>query len=156
MDLTKRLLSEPVAGVDQRMLVAVPRDTTVREAIRRMTSRRQGCVVVVDADGRPQGTFTERLVVRLLLQQPGAMEEKVSDHMLAPAAVVGPTTSVADLIDCMESKKLRFVCLVDEAGKALAVVGQKGVVKFLASHYPQVVQGNALESTLNVRTREGA
>ena len=56
----------------------------------------------------------------------------------------------------MESSKLRFVCVVNAEGKAEAVVGQKGVAKFLASHYPQVVQGNPMESSLHVKTREGA
>ena len=160
MDLYQRLLDEAVENVDYRDLIAVSPDAAVGEAIKQMKTRRLGCVVVVDNAGKPQGIFTARLVVKLLLRSDGksgnAMAEPVSQHMVTPPAIVKPGASVAELFDCMESNKTRFVCVVDGAGRASAVVGQKGVVKFLASHYPHVVQGNTLESTLNVKTREGA
>lgn len=164
MDMTQRLLHERVATVDHRDLISVSKNTKVSEAIQRMKTHRVGCVVVVDDAGRPDGTFTERLVVKLLLGGAGAtagrhaevMDTPVADHMLTPPVTVSPDTSVAELIDRMESSKLRFVCVVNAEGKSEAVVGQKGVTKFLASHYPQVVQGNSMESSLHVKTREGA
>ena len=156
MGLYQKLMREPVSALELRELITVQPSTTVREAILRMQQNRLGCVAVVDSDGRPVGKFTERLLIRLLLTDSAALGEPVSQHMNAPWSTVTRDDSIARLIDCMESGRLRYVCVVDGDGRAEALVGQKGVTKFLADQFPREVKVQLMTSKQHMDQREGA
>jgi len=139
-----------------RPLVTVALVAKVREAIATMQQNRIGCVAIVDSDGRPVGKFTERLVMRVLLKDSSALDEPVSQHMVKPWSTVTQDDTVARLIDRMESGKLRFVCVVDSEGRAVALVGQRGVIKFLAEQFPREVKVQMMTTKQHMDQREGA
>ena len=55
--MVRRLMPDVVHGQD---LLKLPGSAMVREAAQRMRSRRVGAVLVIDADERLAGIFTER------------------------------------------------------------------------------------------------
>jgi CBS domain-containing protein len=156
MGLYQKLREEPIANLDLRDLITVAPTGTVRAAVALMQEGRVGCVAVVDPEGRPIGAFTERLLMKLVLDNPSAMDEPLSDHMVSPWTTVTRSDTIARLIDLMESEKLRFVCVVDDQGRAAALVGQKGVVAYLADQFPREVKGQDFGTKMHMDQREGA
>ena len=156
MNLYQKLLNQPVSDLKLRELITVSPQTTVRQAISKMKQKSIGCVVVVDEHGRPQGKFTERLLISLLLKTPNGLDEPVGDHMASTWAFVKKTDPIAQVIDHMDRLKLRFVCVVDDEDRAIALTGQKSVVEFLADQFPREVKVQLLSSKMYMDQREGA
>ena len=157
MGLRQDILSDPVSVLELRDLVAVKPDTTVRRAIELMRQHRLGCVVIVDDHNRPLGKFTERLLIKLLVADgPDALDQRVSEHMASAWTLVERSDPIAKVIQCMEADKLRFVVVVDEHGHPVGITGQKGVMEYVAEHFPRQVKVQETEAKLYMDQREGA
>jgi len=156
MGLRQDILNEPVSRLEWRELIAMTPTETVRQAIGRMRERKVGCVVVVDAEGRPLGKFTERLLIKLLLTGADKLDEPVSNCMAAAWGVIQQTDSIATAIEVMQAKSLRFLIVVDEHGKAVGLTGQRGLMEYIVEHFPRQVKVRTMESKLYMDQREGA
>ncbi len=156
MGLRHNILHDPVSELPLRQLIAVKGDAPVRHAVEQMQTRRLGCVVILDDEGRPLGQFTERLLIRLLLKNPGGLDEPVRRHMASAWAWVEETDPIAKVIECMEEKKLRFVLVLDKQGHPVGFTGQKGVMEYIAEHFPRQVKVQEMDSKLYMDQREGA
>ena len=156
MPVNQTLLNVPVSSLEFRRLIAVLPATTVGQAVAEMRRQRLGCVVVVRDGGRPQGMYTERLLLKMLLKNPDGLAEPVGRHMTTSCPSVAKDETIAQLIDRMERGKLRFLCVIDEQGKAEAIVGQKAVVAYLAEQFPREVKVQVIGSKMHMDQREGA
>lgn len=156
MGLRQDILSDPVSVLELRQLIAVKPGTTVRSAIKLMHQHRLGCVVVVDDNNQPMGKFSERLLIKLLVTDPDALDQDISEHMASTWAIVKQSDPIAKVIECMEADKLRFVVVVDEHGHPVGITGQKGVMEYIAEHFPRQVKVQETEAKLYMDQREGA
>ncbi len=156
MGLREDILNDPVSTLELRELAAVKRTTTVRDAIGLMRENRVGCVVVLDDQGRPLGKFTERLLIKLLLEHPDQLDHPVERHMAGDWASVRKTDPIATVIDRMQSKGLRFVVVLDEDARAVAMTGQTGVMQYIADRFPRQVKVQRMQSKVSMDQREGA
>jgi CBS domain-containing protein len=157
MGLKENLRSEPVSSLPLRKPVIVNPGTTVRAAIEQMRAKRLGCAIVVDEGGKPIGTFSEARLVDLLLSRPSALDEDCVDrHLDKDWAAVRETDPISSVLSAMQSKNLRFVCVTDEGGKAVALTGQKGLMEYVAEHFPQQVLVQRLGGRPATEKREGA
>ena len=155
MGLQRNILNEPVSELELRELIAVSPETPVREALKKMREKQLGCVVIVDDQGKPQGKFTERLLVKLLLEYPDSLDQPVSKHMAKTWNTVKKTDPIVKVIDSMQSQKLRFIVVLDEQGKAIAITGQKGVMEYIADHFPRQIKVQRMSSDYFTGQREG-
>lgn len=155
MGLKHDILNQSVSELELRDLIAVSSTTTVREALEKMRQKKLGCVVIVDDEGKPLGKFTERLLIKLLLEHPDGLDQHVSDHMASVWDAAQLTDPIATVIDKMESKKLRFVPVLDEQGKAVALTGQKGVMGYIVDHFPRQVNVQRMSTEFFTGQREG-
>jgi len=155
MGLKHDILNQPVSELELRDLIAVRPTTTVREALEKMRQKKLGCVIIVDDEGKPLGKFTERLLIKLLLEHPDGLDQHVGDHMASIWDAAQQTDTIATVIDKMESKKLRFVAVLDEQGKAVALTGQKGVMEFIVDHFPRQVKVQRMSTEFFTGQREG-
>jgi CBS domain-containing protein len=122
-----------------------------------MRRRRMGCVIIVDEGGNPLGMFNEKLLIRTLTDRPDdAFAQPLDQYMTRNVVCVKTTDSIAKLINTMQKHKLRWVCVVDPVGRALAITGIKGVFEYLVDHLPRCVKVNPLQSRLAMKQREGA
>lgn len=140
MGLYEDILAQPVSTLALRDLVAVSPDTPVREVVERLCEKGLGCAIVVDAAGRPTGMFTERVLARTLSRRPDMMGERVGDHLEPEWAAVTKGDPIVKVLAGMRAKGMRFVCVTDGAGRAVALTGQKGLMEFFADHFPRHVQ----------------
>lgn len=155
MGLRENILKHSVSELDLREAVTVARDVSVREAVKLMKQHRLGCVVIVDQEDKAIGKFTERCLMRLLVDRPAALDEPVGQCLSADCGAVTMTDPIAKVIEIMQANKSRFVFVLDDQGKPVALTGQKGVMAYLADHFPRQVKVQLMKSKLYMDQREG-
>lgn len=157
MGLRENIDMEPVSALPIRELIQVLPDSTVRQVLAKMREKHLGCVVVVNEYGAPLGQFTERLLIRLLIDGDGNLDQPVSNLMIDVRGCVKQSDPIRKVIDYMQDTGLRFVCVTDDQGKRpIGLTGQKGVMEYIADHFPRAVKSQLMESKLYMDEREGA
>jgi len=155
MGLKENLASEPVTRLALRKLVAVGPATPVREAIRTLRSQELGCAVVVDDAGVPLGTFTEEVLMKLLLSGPDSLDEPVAEHLSPRFACVAESEPISRVLEEMQGRDLRFICVTDAEGRAVALTGQRGLMEYVAEHFPEEILSQRIGKPY-LEQREGA
>jgi CBS domain-containing protein len=102
------------------------------------------------------GKFTERTLIKLLRKNPAGLDEPIQRHMLTNPDTMRMTDTIGEAIDLMQSKSIRFVIVLDEQGKAVALTGQKGVMEYIAEFFPRQVKVQEMDAKLSMQKREGA
>ena len=156
MGLTQDILREPVASVPISPGVMLDGSVRVRDAIAAMRNHQQGCVVVVDSHGRPEGKFTEHQIARLMTQRPGFLNEPVRSFIREAWSQMRQSESIANLIHKLQTYRQRHVIVVDDDGRAIGVVGQKGLMEYLTEQFPRLVKVQQMETKVAMEAREGA
>lgn len=156
MGLHENMQSEPVTRLALREPVTASLDTAVREAIERMRESKLGCVIAVDESRKPLGMFTESMLTQLIAQNPNAMDEPLQDHVSARWPWVKATDNVIDVLEAMQSKNVRFLSVVDDDGHLIGLTGQKGLMEYVAEHFPGQVMVQRIGGKPYADEREGA
>ena len=157
MGLKTNLLNETIKDLPLREAITVAEDTAVPVVLQRMREKRLGCVIIVDADGKPLGTFTERAMIDLMVRETAAWESMPVGKCLEKEWFSVPlTTPISHVMDLIREHAVRFVCVTDEAGRAVGLTGQKGLAEYIADHFPRQVMAQRLGGKLGQETREGA
>lgn len=140
MGLLENIHSEHISELPLREALLVKADESIRSAISLMKSKRLGCVIVVDNEEKPLGTFTERSIITLLATKPGVIDSaQVSEHLDTNWTCVAEHDPISSVVEKMQEDDARFAVVVDGQGKAVALTGQKGLMEYVAEHYPQQV-----------------
>lgn len=157
MRLRKNLQNERVSELPCREAILISPETTVRQAAEIMQAKKLGCAVVVDAEGKPIGVFTERTLIDLLLQQPDNLGEiLVQNHLEKEWFCVRSSDPISAVLDLILNRDARFVCEVDENGRAIGLTGQKGMSEYIADHFPEQVMVQRIGGQPGMESREGA
>jgi predicted transcriptional regulator len=156
MGLQKSINEETVGDLPLLKPICVEPSVTVREAIQMMRDRKLGCVIVKDENRKPQGMMSERHLIKLLPNGQAFLDDPVEKHMSELWASVGESESIAMVIHKMQYHGIRFLCVVDDQGKVVGQTGQKGVMRYIAEHFPHQVKVQMMESKLYMDQREGA
>jgi len=156
MALRQEILNEPVSALALRPMIAFSPSDPVRSVCRAMTEGKLGAAIATDADGKPVGMFNEKLLIRLLSHNPAAIDEPADRHMTRNLFCVRDSDTIATLIATMQNRNVRWVCVVDDAGKATAMTGLRGVMEYIVDHVPRWVAVQSMDSKLAMDEREGA
>jgi CBS domain-containing protein len=101
----------------------------IASAVRRLTERGIGALVVSHGDGTVDGIISERDVVRLLaLEGSAALERLVRDAMTTPVTTCDPGDEVISLMSLMTDERIRHVPVV-AGGRLVGIVSIGDVVK---------------------------
>ena len=156
MGLVDNIQTETVAGLPLREALLVSPRLIIRAAIAMMKRKQLGCVIAVDALARPVGTFTERSIIRLITEDPSVLDRRpVGDYLDPKWAVVKESEPVLAALEAMRKEDLRFVVVTNDVGRVTALTGQKGMMEYIAEHYPQQVMVQQAGTKPSVE-REGA
>lgn len=156
MGLQENMRGEPVSSLALRKPVTASADTTIREASRRMTAGSLGCIVIVDEAGKPIGMFTESMLTQLLAHDPKRLEGCLADEMAPQWPYVKLTDPIEDVLEALHLKNVRFLCVVDDEGRLVGLTGQKGLMEYVADHFPGQVMVQRIGGTPFLDKREGA
>ena len=106
-------------------------DATVADAVRAMTDKRYGSVVVVDAEGRVEGMVTERdVMTRIVAEGKAAGATTLGDIMTTSPRVARADDDVMDWLRIMSNERFRRLPVVDDDGRPVAVFTQGDFVSY--------------------------
>ena len=110
-------------------VISVQPHRTLAEAIRTLSEKRIGAVVVMGADGALVGILSERDIIPALGDPgPSPLEIAVSRSMTSKVVTCRPQTSVDELMEIMTTGRFRHVPVV-ENGRVTGIVSIGDVVK---------------------------
>lgn len=128
--LGKRLLKKvgELHHVDDE-LPLVKHDATMKEMILQMTSRRLGCVVMKDDDGRVSGIFTDGDLRRLAENQDDFFNLRASEVMIKNPKSI-PANAVLDAaLALMEKHSITQLPTVDDDGRLAGIIHLHDILK---------------------------
>lgn len=117
-----------IVGRTNAEVVSCTIDTSVREAVSLLASRRIGAVPVMDGD-RVAGIFSERDVIYRLAEEGDAcLSRPLGEVMTAPAITVERSTAVLEALALMTRRRIRHLPVV-EAGAMCGFISIGDLVK---------------------------
>ena len=94
--------------------------------------------------------------MQLIAKGAAYLDDPVSMHTADRFPWVSSTDPVAQVLESMQVKNVRFLCVVDEAGRVTGVTGQKGLMEYIAEHFPNQVMVQRIGREAQMHQREGA
>ena len=156
MGLQENFRKETVKQLEIRKPVTVQLDATVRDAVSEMRDQNIGCAIVVDGDRKPIGIFTESMFTELLLHGAQTIDDSIEKHMAARCPWVRMSDPIGNVLDAMQLKNVRMLCVVDDDDRVVGVTGQRGLMEYIAEHFPGEVMVQRIGETPYLSDREGA
>ncbi len=138
--LTSESLRAPLDDLDVSSGVILGPDATVREAIDRMKADHVSAVLVSDAEGRLAGIFTERDVVKRVIDPQrdwGALP--LSEFMTPRPEALREHEPIFMVLNLMHNGGYRHVPVVDEEGRPKGIVAVADVVAYLSEFFAEEV-----------------
>jgi CBS domain-containing protein len=127
----RSLMEDAVSTLRPREPVMVRPGTTVREAIGIMLSRDIGSLLVVDADGKLQGIFSERdLLTKVAGVAEGYADNPVRDYMTPNPETVTSNDTLAFALHKMDCGGYRHLPVVAK-GRPTGVISVRDLVRHI-------------------------
>lgn len=152
--LGEAILSAPIRALEPKLAAMVPESATIREAIQVMLDRNTGAVLV-ERGGRVAGIFTERDVLRRVAATGVDSMRPVTEVMTPDPETLELEDGIAFALNRMIIGGFRNVPIVDDEGKAVAVLSLRDVVAFIVTLLPSRVLNLPPEPTLESRSTDG-
>jgi PAS domain S-box-containing protein len=124
-----------VGSVMSAHLCLLAAGTSVAAAAATMARDGHGCVIITDAERRPQGIVTERDVVRIGLEQRDPQQLTLAAVMTKPVLTINVDIPLHAAMERMSRNGLRRLVVVDGAGRVCGLLGQRDVTRGLESRY---------------------
>src|SRR5574338_917278 len=111
-----------------RSIVSISPASTVIDALKLMSEKNIGSVVVMDEE-KYLGIITERDYSRkVVLKGKSSTDTKVSDIMSTDLPVVSPEDSIEHCMELMSNKNIRYMPVFDK-NKIIGIISMSDVVK---------------------------
>jgi len=104
-------------------------EATMREMIVVMTSKRLGCVLMKDAEGRPSGIFTDGDLRRLIEKQTDFSNLTASELMQTTPKTVSSEALLDSALAKMEQHSITQLATVDKSGRLLGIIHLHDILK---------------------------
>jgi predicted transcriptional regulator len=138
MSLERDLQVEQVAHLDLSFFTRVPSDTRVDAVIEQMRREGQGCALVTGR-GRLIGIFTERDVLRKVIDRPDTWLATIDTVMTPEPNTVLPTDSVGAALRLMNRGHYRNVPVVSADGNIVGNLTHYAILKFFSDRFQQEI-----------------
>lgn len=153
-DLGEGILEATIRDLEPRSAVTVRPDTTIRSAVELMLERNIGAVVV-EREGRAIGIFTERDVMRRVVAAGVDLETPIAKVMTPDPEALGLDDGIAFALNRMSVGGYRHVPILDDEGRASAVLSLRNVVNYIVSLLPTRVINIPPVPRLEARSEDG-
>ena len=130
------LMEDPVASLQPILPLTADADTPLDVAIRRMRDHGIGCLLVVTGEGVLTGILTERD----LLQKVAGLgldlgQCPVRDFMSCAPESCRPEHPLAYALQRMIVSDIRYLPMVDGAGRPTGIVSSRDVIAYMAAQF---------------------
>ena len=127
------MLSDKVKNVIVTDIVSIDENETVYDAGKAMSKNKIGAVIVMDANKKPVGIFTERdyvhTVSSLFKEEKRLDEAIINPYMSKPVISINGEASIQKAADRMYHKKIRRLLIVDDGGDAIGFCSLKDILE---------------------------
>ena len=138
--IEQAILRDTIESLRIGPAISVPLDSTLQAVVETLQREHIGCVLVLDADGKLCGIFTERdLLNRVAGKKLDWTQEKVAGYMTRDPETLRLDDRIVWAPNLMSMGGYRHVPLTDEAGKPVGVVSIKDIVEFIVDLFPDAV-----------------
>ncbi|MDA1212658.1 MAG: CBS domain-containing protein [Planctomycetota bacterium] len=133
-ELERSITSHPIEVLAPVKPVTILPSTSVRDAMREMTSRKIGCVVVAENDAL-KGIFTERDILIKVTTDMSNLDAPVADFMTIDPATVTTRDTIAYTLQCMNLGGYRHMPVVNEDKQPIGVISIRDILRFLCIRF---------------------
>ncbi|MEX2224821.1 MAG: CBS domain-containing protein [Dehalococcoidia bacterium] len=131
--------TDPISALGLPTPVSIGRTATVGEALRAVQTRGVGYVLIVEDDGRPIGIMSETEVLMKIVARDVKYDESVDIYMSHGPETLTQRDPIATAVKLMNEAGERNIPIVDEDGRAVAVLRTLDIIHFLAEAFPAQV-----------------
>ena len=117
--------------------ITVAAASTVRVAIRTMTLKNIGCLLVEDHE-RLVGVFTERDVLNRVSCDLSALDQPVSAFMTRSPETIRRQDSIAYALHAMDIGGYRHMPVVDGTGSPTGILSVRDILRFLCVRFAEI------------------
>ena len=84
------------------------------------------------------------------------MDQPIEQFMAPRCPWVQKGDPISDVLEAMQLKNIRFLCVVDDDGRVAGLTGQRGLMEYVAEHFPGQVMVQRVGQPPYLSDREGA
>jgi len=131
----RSLMEDPVACLLPIRPLTVETHTSLADALELMRNHHIGCLLVTAEKGALAGILTERdLLQKVALEAPRLQECMVEDFMSGDPETSKPDHPLGYAIQRMIVSDLRYLPLVDDAGRPNGIVSSRDIIAYIAKN----------------------
>lgn len=130
--------TDPISALGLPPPVSIGRDATVGAALAAVQEHGRGYVLVLE-DERPIGIMSEREVLMRVVARDVKYAESVDTYMSHNPETLTLRDPIAQAVQLMNEGGERNIPIVDEKGRAVAVLRTVDIIHFLAEAFPAQV-----------------
>jgi CBS domain-containing protein len=131
--------TDPISALGLPPPVCIGRDSSVGAALAAVQKHGRGYVLVIDDEEHPVGIMSEREVLMKIVARDVKYDEGVGKFMTHSPETLTLSDQIARAIQMMNEGGERNIPIVDEAGRAVAVLRTIDIIHFLAEAFPAQV-----------------
>lgn len=155
MELARNLKVESVSRLRAARALCLAPTQSVAEGVAAMRRERYGCVLICE-DGRLEGIFTERDLLRRVLAARQTLSVPLVRVMTRDPVVVQPSEAIGLAVRRMREGGYRHLPVVDCAGRPVGILSVKRIVHYLVEHFPSTIYCLPPDPDVFPQQREGA
>jgi CBS domain-containing protein len=133
-EVEQSIAHHPISVLCPREPICVPPETPVREVIRQMASRKQGCVLI-EQGAELLGVFSERDVLNKVALDASQIDRPVADFMTPSPMTVTKRDSIGFAMQTMDLGGYRHLPIVNSANIVVGLISSRDILRFLAVKY---------------------
>ena len=107
---------------------------TVLEAIHKMNQHKIGALVAMTPDGRVEGMFTERDVLRMIGEERNPATVKISEVMTHEVICCPPDSDLDEVSTIMKNRRIRHLPVCDEHGRLFGMISIGDLNAYNSTH----------------------
>ena len=138
MSLEGDLLTEKITHLDLSEYTVVPSGMSVRDVIHKMRIERRNCAFVLKS-GKMLGIFTDRDVLRSVVDHAEVWDGPIDDVMTHGPKVIGSEKPVGEALHMMEASQVRNIPVQSPDGTIIGNLTHFALIRYLADHFPREV-----------------
>jgi CBS domain-containing protein len=152
--LAETLLGAHIRSLSPRPAVTLPPDATIDDAVHLMLDHGIGAVLV-EENGRAVGIFTERDVMRRVMNTGIGGARPIRDVMTPNPETLGLDDGIAYALHRLIVGGFRHIPIVDDDGRPLAVLSQRDFVAFILAQLPERILNLPPDPRLEAHSPDG-
>jgi len=121
----QQTMNSPLASIIKKAAISVTTETSIRQVVEVMAARSIGSMIVVDAEQKPIGIFTQSDVLKRIVLPGGSLDHPISEVMSPTPYTLALSANAYDAALLMAMHGVRHVLAVDEGGRLKGVVSER-------------------------------